>query len=111
MFKVNREKCVGCQQCIDVCPMGAISIVNSKARIDGDNCRECGNCAQVCPENAIYNTLDKDVESKNNLSFDQTGNHINSFSGKGLGRGKGKGLGRGPRDGRGSGRGGGRQSK
>jgi Fe-S-cluster-containing hydrogenase component 2 len=50
--KVNEEKCVGCEACVDVCPIGAIEIEDSKALISND-CIECGVCASVCPQEAI----------------------------------------------------------
>ena len=53
MFKVNEEKCVGCAACVNVCPAGAISMSNDKAKIDAANCVNCGKCVQVCPQEAI----------------------------------------------------------
>lgn len=49
------EACRGCilHNCQDVCPKGAISIINKKAVIDKSKCIECGKCAKVCPYNAI----------------------------------------------------------
>ena len=49
------EACRGClaHKCMDVCPFGAIEVVNQRARINPDKCKECGKCAQVCPFNAI----------------------------------------------------------
>jgi len=54
MFQIDREKCVGCEACIDACPVGAISMDANKARIDGNKCVDCGRCAQTCPQGAIY---------------------------------------------------------
>ncbi len=49
---IDREKCVGCGQCVDVCPVGAITIEDGKAVVS-DDCIECGACAGVCPAEAI----------------------------------------------------------
>ncbi len=47
--------CRGCivHNCKEVCPRGAISIVNQKAVIDKEKCIECGKCTSVCPYSAI----------------------------------------------------------
>ncbi len=34
MPKVNPEKCVGCGACINICPVGAISLKNGRSVID-----------------------------------------------------------------------------
>jgi len=52
---IERENCLGCQQCLPVCPMSAIVTVDDQAQIDQDKCTECGVCyrAGVCPAGAI----------------------------------------------------------
>ena len=47
--------CRGCMvhACHDVCPKGAISIVNQRAVVDKEKCIECGKCAKACPYSAI----------------------------------------------------------
>lgn len=52
---VNKNKCIGCCTCVDVCPVNAISIENGKAKIDEKKCIKCGTCMAVCPVNAINN--------------------------------------------------------
>jgi len=37
MFKVDKEKCIGCKKCVSVCPVGAIKIIDGKAEIDKVN--------------------------------------------------------------------------
>lgn len=100
MFKVDKEKCVGCGVCVNVCPAGAISMDGDKAVIN-NQCVDCGQCVQVCPQGAIQSG----DESPRN--FNQGQMFPGSDFGMGGGRGMGRGLGRGPRDGRGGGKGGG----
>jgi len=51
---LDREKCIGCGMCVEVCPHGVFAIEDKKARIaDRDACMECGACAGNCPVGAI----------------------------------------------------------
>lgn len=38
---------------MEVCPVGAISIIDKKAEVDDDVCVLCGACETACPDNAI----------------------------------------------------------
>lgn len=45
--------CRGCGTCVRICPNGAMSVVDGKAKHDPSKCILCGYCAPVCPEFAI----------------------------------------------------------
>ncbi len=47
------KRCTGCKVCQDVCPTGAISFIESVARINGADCTGCGQCVEACPQEAI----------------------------------------------------------
>lgn len=49
---VDEEKCTGCASCVEVCPVGAIS-VNSVAHVDTNTCVDCGTCVDECPHGVI----------------------------------------------------------
>ena len=49
---VDGEKCVACGECVEVCPVDAIDIVDDVAQVD-DNCTLCGLCVDVCDYEAI----------------------------------------------------------
>lgn len=51
-YRVNPDKCIGCQGCRSVCPAG--SIANTIPRqIDPTHCLHCGNCFRICPVKAV----------------------------------------------------------
>ncbi|MHA1196758.1 MAG: indolepyruvate ferredoxin oxidoreductase subunit alpha [Promethearchaeota archaeon] len=54
-MKIKENLCIGCGQCVIVCPVNAIQIENKKAKIDRDLCVECHVCYRdaECPVNAI----------------------------------------------------------
>ncbi len=50
---VNAETCNGCAECVQACPLDAISIQSEKAVVDADVCGDCGACVDVCPTQSI----------------------------------------------------------
>ncbi len=50
---VIKNRCVGCGDCIEVCPVQAIELANGKALIDNETCINCGKCFKACTYNAI----------------------------------------------------------
>ncbi len=51
---VDKEKCTGCETCVDECPAVAISMNDDKAKVDAELCVDCGSCVDVCPSEAIH---------------------------------------------------------
>ena len=53
-LKLDVETCVGCGQCLAVCPHEVFTLENRKAQIaDLDACMECGACMKNCPVDAL----------------------------------------------------------
>ena len=48
--------CIGCAKCEEVCPKGAVTMVNNLAYIDPVFCTLCRKCVDVCPTHAIVET-------------------------------------------------------
>ena len=42
--------CIGCENCVNRCQMGALQLNHGKAEVDSNKCVLCGYCASVCPE-------------------------------------------------------------
>jgi iron only hydrogenase large subunit-like protein len=51
---IDKDVCVGCANCMSVCPTEAIRIRNGKAELYNNKCIDCGACYKVCPVKAIY---------------------------------------------------------
>lgn len=49
---LDRDKCVGCTNCIAHCPTEAIRVRQGKAFIIEERCIDCGECIRVCPHHA-----------------------------------------------------------
>jgi electron transfer flavoprotein alpha subunit len=52
LLEINKDECTGCAACVDVCPFGALSIVDDIAEVD-ETCTACGACLDVCPAEAL----------------------------------------------------------
>jgi Fe-S-cluster-containing hydrogenase component 2 len=50
---VDVARCTGCGACVDVCPVGAVVLVDGKARVDEEACIGCEACVDACSEGAI----------------------------------------------------------
>jgi len=53
LITIDAERCTGCGACMEVCPTGALYLVDGKATVDGALCRECEACLAICPTAAI----------------------------------------------------------
>ncbi len=64
--EINPEKCVGCGDCVDECPTGAVALVKGKATVAGsEQCIYCTTCESVCLYQAIRCPLEILLEGKN----------------------------------------------
>lgn len=96
MFKVDREKCIACTQCIKDCPVNDILLENGKAHIKNESCIKCGHCIAICPTKAVstndynmddiveYNKEDFSVDADNLLNFIKFRRSVRRFKNKGI---------------------------
>jgi len=50
---IDYTLCTGCGRCVQVCPQGAVTLVNNTANVNRDTCTGCGICVTECPRTAI----------------------------------------------------------
>ena len=51
--ETDREKCTGCGQCVEICPVQVIKIEGDFPVVDREWCIGCGVCAVPCPTSAV----------------------------------------------------------
>ncbi|MHB1345182.1 MAG: glycyl-radical enzyme activating protein [Thermoleophilia bacterium] len=56
----HADRCVGCGRCVEVCPNGAIEVIEGRARTDRSACADASLCVEACPHDArtlVGNTM------------------------------------------------------
>jgi len=52
--EVDDEKCVGCGNCVEVCPVNVYELQDGKlVVVNAGDCLGCESCVEVCGEEAI----------------------------------------------------------
>ena len=49
---LKEDRCIGCTNCLKVCPTEAIRVRDGKAKIIPEKCIDCGECIKICPNHA-----------------------------------------------------------
>ena len=52
-IQVDEEKCVGCEDCLEVCVFKGMEMHDDIAEVNQERCLGCGRCDEVCPNDAI----------------------------------------------------------
>ena len=51
---LDREKCTGCEECLEVCTAGVFNIRNGRAvPVNAKECIGCESCIEACVQHAI----------------------------------------------------------
>lgn len=55
MIEINEKQCVGCGQCVSVCPFTVLRVnkETNRAECMKKDCLSCMHCAAICPQQAI----------------------------------------------------------
>jgi NAD-dependent dihydropyrimidine dehydrogenase PreA subunit len=51
--ETDRERCTGCGQCVEICPVNVVKMEGDFPVVDQEWCIGCGVCAIPCPSSAI----------------------------------------------------------
>jgi MinD superfamily P-loop ATPase len=68
--EADKEKCILCGKCAEVCNYNAIAVVGGKVLIFKELCHVCGGCKIICPVDAIIEKERKIGVVKEGLSGD-----------------------------------------
>jgi len=86
-LSIRKDRCTGCGQCVEACPLDAISLIENRSVTDPDKCVLCGRCVYICTTGArqiigrnmtvseVIAEIEKDV-----IFYDQSGGGV-TFSG------------------------------
>jgi ferredoxin len=55
---VNKDLCVGCGECLEICKFRGMEMHDGIAEVNQKRCLGCGRCEQICQNNAIKITID-----------------------------------------------------
>jgi pyruvate formate lyase activating enzyme len=85
------KKCIGCRQCVEICPQKACRFTSEGIITDAERCTVCGKCAEVCCSNATEmagrsETVESIIEilKKEMIFFDQSGGGVTVSGGEPL---------------------------
>lgn len=53
MISIDRQACNGCGLCLEICPTGALRLVDDLIQVENNLCDECYACVDVCPQEAL----------------------------------------------------------
>ncbi|MBA3010343.1 MAG: DUF362 domain-containing protein [Proteobacteria bacterium] len=82
--KIKRKTCIGCAQCVEHCPGGAIYLEEKKAFINKDLCIGCAECIVRCPTQSININWNQSVPVFLEKMMEYTAGVLKNKTGKAL---------------------------
>ncbi|MCL5958449.1 MAG: 4Fe-4S binding protein [Chloroflexi bacterium] len=74
--ETDEDECTACENCVDICPVAAVTIENEVAKVDRDWCIGCGVCISRCSTGAAR-LVEKESKPLQSLSFVDLHTRIN----------------------------------
>jgi ferredoxin len=68
VLRIDRRLCTGCGDCVNVCAVEALSVVDGTLVMQPDECIECAACIDECPFGAL-SLVDAGAEQTDNLAW------------------------------------------
>jgi len=53
LLEINRDTCIGCAVCVEVCPFGSLRLDDENIAVVDETCTACGACLPECPVEAL----------------------------------------------------------
>jgi adenylylsulfate reductase subunit B len=76
-IRINKDKCIGCGKCTEVCPGTLIALRDKKAVMEYPrDCWGCVSCVKECPMGAIEFFLGADIGGNGSVMTVQTDGDI-----------------------------------
>ncbi|MFW5927642.1 MAG: DUF362 domain-containing protein [Thermoplasmatota archaeon] len=74
---IDENDCIGCEICVDECPVDTIYMEDDKAVVDMDGCIHCGLCHGACPEDAVKHDSEK-IPEEIKMNVEETKEYMNA---------------------------------
>lgn len=84
LLTIDNKVCIGCGACVDICPFGALRLVDDVAVVN-DNCTACGACIPECPVDALALPERERTGTPDAESYEGVWVWIEQFQGQALG--------------------------
>ncbi len=81
LLEIDKDKCLGCGNCIDVCPFGALTLEGDIVVVN-EKCTGCGACLEACPVAALRLPANKPVKAENLTEYRGVWVWIEQFHGQ-----------------------------
>ena len=52
-LKIDEAQCIGCEDCVEICPLKALKVKDELVQVNRKRCIGCGLCNRACPNEAL----------------------------------------------------------